>query len=199
MRSLRSELRRRPVSLRVADPRRVHEVYALLRSLGIASLVRLAGEGVEVPGSVLAARRRDAVLAAWIALCLEGGARPLLGVDLGLRNVGVAVLVGDVVAYTGVVRGLREVVELAADLLELGAGLRVRVGYTRSWRGMADALASKLGAMGAEVELVPEEEARREVVVGDFVGFTRKLSPHELDALRIALHPKRYINERGPR
>ncbi|RLE83106.1 MAG: hypothetical protein DRJ67_12665, partial [Thermoprotei archaeon] len=68
MRSLRSELRRRPVSLRVADPRRVHEVYALLRSLGIASLVKLAEEGVEVPGSVLAARRRDAVLAAWIAL-----------------------------------------------------------------------------------------------------------------------------------
>lgn len=188
MRSLASELRGRRVSLTVRSARELYKVCALLRRLGLLDLVEIAACGVEVPEPILTSESPEIVFACWLAAQLHGSSSlVVLGVDPGERNVGIAAVVGGIVAYTGLLRSPKSVHSIAREISKLGYGLRIRLGYVEEAPLNVRRLAAELKSMGFRVELVPERDARA-VVLGDFFALG-KLSQHEFDALRIALSP----------
>lgn len=186
MRSLALELKRKGLRLAVGGARELYRVYGLLRELGLSGSVVLCEDGIKVPVRALASRHPKATFACWLASQLVGSSSLTLGVDFGEKNIGVAAVVEGVVAYTGVLRSVAEVRALAADLLELGFSLRVRLGYTGQNPFNAERVATELQREGLQVELVSEDEARVGVLLGDF-SFVGKLSQHEVSALKIAL------------
>lgn len=171
--------------------RELYHVYDLLRKLGLVDYIVVSEDGVKVPAPVLASNYPEAVFACWLAEQAVGSASIVLGVDLGERNVGVAAVVGGVVAYTGLFRSWTEVCALASDLAKLGYALCVKVGYAGQKPLGTRWVAAELERKGFRVELVSEDKARTSVLLGDLI-FVRRLSSHELDALRIALSPISY-------
>lgn len=188
MRSLAFELKRKSIRLAVRDGRELYRVYRLLRKLSLADSVAIGEEGVRVPVSVFSSNYPEAVFACWLAVQAAGPATITLGVDLGERNIGVALVVGGIVAYTGLLRSWTEVCVLAGDLAKLGCALRVKLGYVGQTTFDSRQVAAELRSKGFRVELVSENEARTSVLLGDFTSMG-KLSSHEVDALKIALSP----------
>ena len=196
MRSLKSELQRHSLVVLVAAPRFLHRVYSLLKSLNLNLEVRMKGPGEEVPQALLYSRFAEILLAVWLSELLTGGGHIRIGVDPGVHNVGLAILVGELIAYTGLLRSMNDVVELVGELqgLRLYEELEVKVGYSKSSARSVRELIRKLEERGVSVKSIAEGEARRRVILGDFTALYRKVTTHELDALRIALYPdsKRY-------
>jgi hypothetical protein len=188
LRSLAFELKRKSVRLAVRDGRELYRVYRLLHKLGLADSVTIGEEGVRVPVSVLSSNYPEAVFACWLAVQAVGPATITLGADLGERNIGVAVVVGSIVAYTGLFRSWTEVCALAGDLAKLSCTFRVKLGYIGHMTFDGHQVAAELKSKGFRVELVSEDEARTSVLLGDFTSLG-KLSSHEVDALKIALSP----------
>lgn len=185
MRSLASELARRSLKISVSDPRALQKVFRWLKEIGLESLVQVGPEGVEVPEAILSLD--DPIFfACWLAMELTETREITLGVDLGSRNLGLAAVVGGVLAYSGVSKSSRTLLNIAAALTNLGARVRVRIGYSSHLASLAEELSAKLEALGARVELLGNEQVKESVILGDFTKLG-KLSRHELDALKIAL------------
>lgn len=185
MRSLASEVARRGLKISVSDPRALQKVFKWLREIGLEALVEVGPGGIEVPDEVL---RLDepAFFACWLATEIAGTREVTLGVDLGSRNVGLAAVVGGVLAFSGVSRSSRTLLSTVSALVDLGARVRVRIGYSSHLASLAEELSKRLEAAGARVELLGNEQLKECVVLGDFTKLG-KLSRHELDALKIAL------------
>ncbi|MEM2185433.1 MAG: hypothetical protein QW407_01215 [Thermofilaceae archaeon] len=185
MRSLVSELTRRGLGINVKDPRAIQKVYSWLSELGLGLLVEVSTTGIEVPDAVLSSGD-PAVFACWLAMTLTATRRVALGVDLGSRHLGLAAVVGGVLAFSCVARNPKRLVHVISALIGLGAEVHVRIGYSSHLAALAKQLYKKLEAVGAQVELLGNEQVKESVVLGDFTQLG-KLSSHELDALKIAL------------
>ncbi len=153
------------------------------------SFVEVSDGGREVPKEILCSRYRVALFACWLAYQLEEkNGKIVIGIDVGARNMGIVALVNDVMAYTGIIREAGKALELISELVKLGGDVQCKVGYTQACYKLAREMTDSIRMLGVPVNLVREEEARANVVIGDFTRL-RRLSRHEVDALRIALSP----------
>lgn len=152
--------------------------------------VEVSDSGKEVPKEILSSKYRVALFACWLAYQLEKNGKMVVGIDLGARNIGIVVLVNDIMAYTGIVKESSKTLELISELIKLGGDVQCKVGYTQACYKLAREMTSSIRMLRIPVNLVREEEARANVIIGDFTRLKR-LSRHELDALRIALSPTR--------
>lgn len=188
MRSLEQALRVQRTYLCAPDLRFIHLLYQTIKDLGLESFIEVSDYGVKVPKEILCSKHRAALFACWLAHQLERNAEITMGIDVGTRNIGIVILVNDIMAYTGIVREAGKTLELISELIKLKRGLQCKVGYTKACYKLADELAGLIRELRVSVNLVHEEEAKVNVVIGDFTRL-KKLSRHELDALRIALSP----------
>lgn len=190
MRDLASRLGQKRLSVSVKDPRRLHLVYNLLRDLGLAEAIDVTERGIEIPCEVLNSTNRAIVFACWLALQVENCTEAYVGLDLGSKNIGIALVTGGTVAYTGLLSDLRTVLSVVNELSKLGIKPLVKIGSSGQLVALASEVVSELTRRGFQVELVSEDEARIQVILGDFSKL-RRVSPHEIDALKIALKPSK--------
>lgn len=185
MRSLASELARRNLTVTANDPRDLQKVFKWLNDMGLKTFVLVSPDGIEVPDTVL---RSDepAVFACWLAMKITATREIVLGVDLGSRNVGLAAVVGGILAFSSVPRSSKKLLDIVTALTNLKAHVRVRIGYSGHLASLTQELSRRLEATGVQVELLGNERVKESVVLGDFTKLG-KLSRHELDALKIAL------------
>jgi len=164
------------------------DLPALYRALSRLRLrVSVGEEGIKVPREVIATSKPEATLAVWIASLLSERGETRIGVDPGASNIGVAVLVDDMLVYTGRCSSEEEVAQLISDVAKI-TGIEkvvVKMGAT----GPAATLREKLGASNIRVVNVDERRARDKVIIGDFT-MLKRLRKHELDAVKIALYPE---------
>ncbi|MCS7104550.1 MAG: hypothetical protein NZ954_03185 [Thermofilaceae archaeon] len=193
MRDLASRLGQKRLSVSVKDPRRLRLVYDLLRELGLAGTIDVSESGIEIPCEVLNSTNRAIVFACWLALQVENCTEAYVGLDLGSKNIGLALVTGGTVAYTGLLSSLRTVLSVVKELSKVGIKPLVKIGASGQLSVLASEVASELTRHGFQVELVSEDEARIQVILGDFSKL-RKVSPHEIDALKIALKPSRKLS-----
>jgi len=188
LRSLADELRRREVSIAVCSPRELTRLFDLLRKLKLEDSVKVGTSGATVPREVLESGE-PAALAAWLASLAGVGGRVTVGVDLGTRRIGLAVVGDGVLIFSRVLNSIDDVVRVVTALARLGIEVTVRVGCAGALIDLALTLAERLEGVCPRVELLRDERVKEGVIVGDFANLG-KLSSHEIDALRIALVAK---------
>ncbi len=184
MRSLAALLQRERPSVAVRNPREAQLLFRLLGELGLEGVVSVGSHGVEVPHRVLETGD-PAALACWLASLVERG-EVVVGVDMGAANIGVAVIVGGVLAYTDVMRSAELLSQRLLNLAELGFRVRVRIGCPAHLSETARSLVEALERTGIGVDVIRDERVKDAVILGDFT-ILEKLSKHEVDAIKIAL------------
>lgn len=188
MRSLASELARRPLRLTVGDPRATGTLLRLLKELGLSGVVEVVEEGgLPVPPEVLNSRDSGTLLACWLARQAEGPLPIVIGLDFGEKNIGLAIVVGKVVAYTCVLYNVSEVAALLQELARCFGPPRVKVGISKGITTLAEKFKNILASKRIKIELVFEDKLN--VIVKDFSQIGN-VSRHELDAVRVAFSPE---------
>ncbi|MEM2217368.1 MAG: hypothetical protein QW731_03170 [Thermofilaceae archaeon] len=181
-------LRTRRVALCAPDLRSIHLLYQTIRDLGLESFIEVSNNGKKVPKEILRSKHQVALFACWLAHQLERSTKMTVGIDVGARNIGMVILINDIMAYTSIVTENDKTIELISELIKLKKDIQCKIGYTKACYKLAEELAGSIRKLRVSANLVHEEEAKANVVIGDFTRL-KKLSRHELDALRIALSP----------
>jgi len=189
MRLLTDIARKRDRITLLAPPSKLPIIYMVLGKLYPRVDVRTEGPGIKIPLKVMDSARPEITMPVWLALLFEGSKKIRIGIDPGQRNFGIAILVGDVLAYTGtcrnpedvagIIRSVINIVDKDVVIIKIGSSTRVPL------------LIEKLEEMKVKVQRIDEKAAKDRIIIGDFSSMHRgRLARHEIDAIKIALYPE---------
>ncbi len=177
------------VRIVASSPRLVPLISRVLLELGLKDVeVHTHGKGIEVGDWLREVINPELVLAVKIAEEVVSEDDVRIGVDLGDKRTGIAVVIGDIVVYESTV-ATRYVAKTIADLLKVTKRrVLVRVGITPSNKEAVFKLVGELKRAGRsklKIEIVKEDEPVRLHLVYLLAG-----SEHARSALALLLTRK---------
>lgn len=192
-------LKGKRLTIIVRNPRHIPVISRVLKDLGVRSfeIFRDYGAGLRKE----AALRIDLdplpfprlIVPTLLAYYISGSKIVEVGIDPGRSNIGLAVVVGDILAYWGIFHSEDRIKDAMISLLETfgDSTLIVKIGITRSTREVSQHIADELRRLArdyaAEVRIieVPEDSLGRVVVDKELEGLG--ICGHALSALKIIL------------
>ena len=176
------------LKIKVRNYKYIPLVYSILKhDLLIGNFeVSLEKGEIELSEDILKSRYKTILIALAIGLKKGLGRNIMLGIDLGLKNTGLAIALNSVIIWVGTLRDPYEVVKIVNEIVTItGIKPLAKLGVSPSIDRLVSDIKSKIILISKDIIEVKEEDLSSVTLKN--LNFKKKLSEDQKAALKILL------------